>query len=70
MGSIGNIDRGMESVTEKSTSFKQVTLMARLLNAKDAFGQWHERGVVSLGYSNLGNLHSVEIATGEPLTST
>ena len=40
--------RGIE-VDEKATSFKQVTMMARLLNSKDG---WQERGVISLGYTN------------------
>ena len=59
---------GVEAPVERAASFKPVTLMARLLGAKDAHGQWHERGQVSLGYSNLGNLHSVEISTERNIT--
>ena len=70
-GTTDTEDRGIESATivEKATSFKKVTMMARMLNSKDSQGKWHERGVISLGYANQGHLHSVEVAAEEQ-TST
>ena len=52
---------------EVATSFKKMPIMTRFVGGD--VQEWEQRGEATLGYTHMGNLHSVDVKNHEMSTT-